>query len=39
MGDGLENAKGTTIYDESVSGKNATATLMDDSNYTGDVPW
>ena len=39
MGDGLENGSGTTIYDGSVSGKNATATNMDDTNYKGDVPW
>ena len=39
MGDGQEQGKGTTIYDMSSNGYDATLTNMDNSNYTNDVPW
>ena len=38
MGDGVENATGTTIYDASVNSNNAILTNMDGSEFQQDTP-
>ena len=38
MGDGLENASGTTIYDISSNSNNGTMTNMDAVDFEGDTP-
>lgn len=38
MGDGLENASGTTIYDMSSNSNNGTMTNMDAVDFEGDTP-
>ena len=38
MGDGLENASGTTIYDMSSNSNNGTMTNMDANDYEGGTP-
>ena len=38
MGDGVENATGTTIYDASTNSNNGTMTNMDAADFVEDTP-